>query len=62
MSTIQQLVWRHFTKRHGLSIRPDVLHFLEARLYSLPEDQRVGLIEYIASSYAMQRTENPVDH
>ena len=50
-SSIQQLAWRHFTKKHSMALRPEVVAFLQERLQMVPEDQVGQVIEYIASGY-----------
>lgn len=49
--SVHQLAWRHFTKKHSLSLRPDVVAFLDNRLSSIPNDQVGQIIEYIANAY-----------
>jgi hypothetical protein len=57
---LQSLTFRHFTQRHGLMVRPDVIEFLAGKLPPIsstgddPEalEQLSQLIEFIASQYA----------
>ena len=52
--SINQVVWRAFTKGHGLSLKADAASYLIDKIASnqIPESEIQNAVDYIAQSYS----------
>lgn len=55
---INQLIWRVFTQKHGLTLQADAVAFLKEKMSmssnTLSEESLVSALQFIASAYKKQ--------